>query len=104
MCDDLAAAATAVAGGDWSLLTRTEEPTSISRSIALGRRLIPPAALIAAALAMPHIPGVSVAGPAMTSIQVALIIAAVLGLASVDGPSQDRILSAFGDASKRGPS
>jgi len=103
LCQELAAATAAVATGDWKLLTSEEQSrTAVSWLIAVLRRLVPAAVLVFTAVALPHLPGVTAGGPAMSSIRVGLVIAAILSLASVDTSSQDRVLAAFSNAHKGG--
>jgi hypothetical protein len=102
VCDELATAAVAAAGGDWSLLTGAKEPTTEARAVALLRRLVAPALLTAAALTLPYVPGVAVTGSALTGLQVGLIITAILSLTPVEHSSQDQILGAFRDGNRRG--
>ena len=95
---DLVDASVAMAGGDWTPLPEVEEPTGTSKAFAVGRRLITPVALGAAALLLPYVPGLSSTGPAVTALQVALFVAAVLSLTPVDEASRERILGALGGA------
>jgi hypothetical protein len=62
---------------------------------AVGRRLVAPAVLGAAALVLPHLPGVTLSGSALTTFQVALLVAARLSLTSLDPASREQILGAF---------
>lgn len=99
----LASAAAAVAEGDWSELTSNDPPSRVSRLLTFARRLVTPAALVAAAAALPYLPGVGPAGAATTTVQVGLLVAALLRLTSVEGTAQDRILSAVHDTYQAKP-
>jgi hypothetical protein len=95
LCQELAITSAAVAIGDWKFLTSEQSRTAASRLIAFVRRLLPAGVLAFTAAALPRLPGITASGPAMASIRVGLIVAAILSLASVDNASQDRVLSAF---------
>jgi hypothetical protein len=92
---NLAEMTAAVATGNWDLLPPLPQHSRVSRVAAVGRRLIAPAVLGAVAVALPYLPGVTGNGAALTSIQVALFVAAALSLTSLDQPSRDRILRAI---------
>jgi hypothetical protein len=92
-----------VAEGDWSGLTSNDPPSRVSRLLAFARRLVTPAVLVAAAVALPYLPGVGPAGAATTTVQVGLLVAALLRLTSVEGTAQDRILSAVHDTYQAKP-
>lgn len=93
----LASAAADAAEGDWSGLTGNNAPSRGSRLLALTRRLVTPALLVAAAAALSYLPTVAPAGVATTTIQIGLLIAALLRLTPVDGTARDQILSAVHD-------
>jgi hypothetical protein len=100
VCHDIVIAATAVAGGDWQALNSNEITATRTRLVAFGRRLLPAGALLATALALPHLPGITVEGAALSSVRAGLIIAAVLSLVSAGNPSADQALGAFSDTTK----
>jgi hypothetical protein len=99
---DLADVAVGLAAGDWTVLPRMQQRTGASRLAAVGRRLVAPAVLGAAALVLPHLPGVTLSGSALTTFQVALLVAATLSLTSLDPASREQILGAFTDSHRRG--
>lgn len=99
----LAAAAAAVAAGDWSGLTSDERPSRASRLLALARRLVTPAVLATAAIALPYLPGVDAGGTATTTVRIGLLVAALLQLTSTDGTAQDRILTAVRESYQTKP-
>jgi hypothetical protein len=62
--------------------------------------LLPQVALAGAAVALPHVPDITVNAAELTSIQTGLFVAVILSLIAMDAPQQDRILNAFGTATK----
>lgn len=100
---ELAIAVAAAAHGDWSPLTADSESSRTSRLNAILRRLLAPVILAGTALVLPHLPAAPASGTSLASIQIGLMIAAVLTLASVDNTSQDRVLGALGGIGGRDP-
>jgi hypothetical protein len=98
---DLAEAAVAVAGGDWTLLLAHDVPPRPSRRRRIIRRLLPAGALATAALLLPYLPGLGLTDAQQTTLQAALLIGAVLSLTSADQATRDPILDAFGDPHRR---
>jgi hypothetical protein len=92
---ELAGAAVAVAAGDWTPLPSAEPQTSLRRR-ALLRRSVVALLLAGSALLLPRLPGVAVTGAPLGSIQIALLVGAVLSLTPLDPASRERILDAFG--------
>jgi len=98
---ELASTAVALAAGDWAPALGKDPPAPRSHWLAITRRVAAAALLVAAALLLPYLPGVIPTGPALTSLQVALIVTAALSLTPVDPAARDRVLSAFGDSRHR---
>jgi hypothetical protein len=59
------------------------------------RRLMVAATIAATALLLPELPGVNLTGSQLASVQIALLIGAVLSLTPIDPASRERILGAF---------
>lgn len=95
--DDLARAAMAVARGDWTAVPEIQERNRRSRIFVIARRLVTPILLGGTALLLPHLPGVRLAGSASTSLQAALLLAAVLSLTPLDESSREQVLGLFKD-------
>jgi hypothetical protein len=100
---ELAIAVAAAARGDWSPLSTDTESRRTSRLSAILRRLVAPTILAGTAAILPYLPTVPADGPSLASIQIGLVIAAVLTLASVDNTAQDRVLGALGGIGGRDP-
>lgn len=99
--DDLAGAAAALAVGDWSTSAGPSPTVGLRLRLAgIVRRLLPPVVLAGTAVALPHVPEVTINAAALTSIQTGLFVAAILSLIAIDAPQQDRILNAFSTATK----
>jgi hypothetical protein len=62
---------------------------------------VTPILLGGAALLLPHLPHIKLTGPALTSVQAALLLAAVLSLTPLDAISREQILGAFTDPHHR---
>jgi hypothetical protein len=97
---DLVKAIVALAGGEWEPLPPVGEPTGTSKVAAIGRRLMSLVILGAAALLIPHLPGLTLTEAGVTTLQVALFGAAVLSLTPRDA-AQERILGGFGEGQPR---
>jgi hypothetical protein len=92
---ELAATAVSVARGRWEPVPELPQPTRASRMMTMARRLVAPSALATTAFALPHLPGVTLSGSALTSFQVALLVASALTLTPLDHSSRERVLGAF---------
>jgi hypothetical protein len=99
---DLLDACVALATGDWTPLPDSNEPSGTSRAAAFGRRLITPVVLVAAALLIPNLPGLVLTEPAVTTLQVALFVAAAFSLTPREEASRERLLGVVGDAHRGG--
>lgn len=97
LCREIAAAASAAAQGDWSLLMREKEPHAWYKRRAV-RRLWPAAALVAAAAALLFVPGVET--PQASGAQVVLLVTAALVATGVGGTTRDTIIQAYRDAGR----
>lgn len=98
---ELAEVAVGVAAGDWTALPPSPQHTGVSRLVAIGRRLVAPVVTGSAALVLPHLPGVTLSGSALTTFQVALFVTAALSLTSLDPAAREQILGAFNDPTRR---
>ncbi|GAA0904382.1 hypothetical protein [Virgisporangium aurantiacum] len=95
---------TALARGDWSQVTTDEDdPHRPAIVVRLAKGILPASVLTAAAIGLPHIPGVAATGAALTSIQIGLAAAAALSLIPVDAPHRDHVLNALSSATRRNP-
>ncbi|MFE4373982.1 hypothetical protein ACFRMN_38275 [Streptomyces sp. NPDC056835] len=85
---------------DWDALTAAAEPvTALSRLRRTAVALWPPVVLLAAAIALPWIPGVEQAPALMNGLRVTLVVTAVLGLAlPPESAARTSILDALGKA------
>ncbi|MFC7482820.1 hypothetical protein ACFQX7_26420 [Luedemannella flava] len=99
----LARTAVAVVRGDLSAIPGSVPVGRRQWLTTLLHRIPSVAALLAAAAALPYVPGVAGAGSAVTTARVGLVIAAVLVLASVDSSSQSRIVDVLGGTPRGGP-
>lgn len=99
--DDLMKIALAVAKEDWAVLPPPQKRTSRSWLFALARRIIVAIVLAGVAVLLPHLPDVRLTGSALTSLQAALFVAAILSLTPVDASSRERVISAFTDPGDR---
>jgi hypothetical protein len=96
---DLVEFVAAAVEGDWSRLAEDSGPvTRPSRLGKLARRLVAPVVLVGTAVGLPYLPGIPAGSSGVTTIQIGLVVAAVLTLASVDSSAQDRVLGALGGA------
>jgi hypothetical protein len=98
---DLAEAAVATASGNWTPILAHPLPPRPSKARRFIRRLVPAGSLAAAALVLPHAPGLSLTDAQLTTIQAALFVGAVLSLTSVDQGAREQILDAFSDPHRR---
>lgn len=89
--------AVGLAAGDWSVVEDYPLPTVGSRLRAIGRHLLPVGVLVAAAFGLPYVPGVA-AADSLTGVQIALLVAAVMTLLSVESSTRETVRSAFRDA------
>jgi hypothetical protein len=99
--NDLVEESVAVARGDWTSLPVAQQRTSGSWMLVLARRLVTPILLAGIALLLPHLPDVRLTGSALTSIQAALLVTAVLSLTPLDPSSREQVLGAFADPHHR---
>ncbi|MFE7568504.1 hypothetical protein ACFU76_16335 [Streptomyces sp. NPDC057539] len=85
---------------DWDALTAAAEPvTALSRLRRTAATLWPPVVLLAAAIALPWIPGVEQAPALVNGLRVTLVVTAVLGLALPrESAARTSILDALGKA------
>jgi len=98
---DLADTAVAVASGNWTPILAHPLPPRPSKVGRFIRRLVPAGSLAAAAVVLPHVPGLSLTDAQLTTIQAALFVGAVLSLTSVDQGAREQILDAFSDPHRR---
>jgi len=98
---DLADTAVAVASGNWTPILAHPLPPRPSKVRRFIRRLVPAGSLAAAAVVLPHVPGLSLTDAQLTTIQAALFVGAVLSLTSVDQGAREQILDAFSDPHRR---
>lgn len=101
MVDSLAAEMSALVGGDWSKIYQNHEPVLRSKLQTLAHRAVAPVLLLAVAIGLNYMPGITVPTPGLRSIQVGLLATAFLALVSVDSNTTSSILSALRDAMKR---
>ncbi|NUT20901.1 MAG: hypothetical protein HOV77_17110 [Hamadaea sp.] len=93
----LAKAIKAVSAGDWQELPEAVPTPQRSMLVIVGRRIVAPLVLTAAALGLPHVTGIGLAGAALTSIQATLLAAAVLSLIPSETATRDRVADALRD-------
>lgn len=101
--NDIAVLLTMAAAGAWTEPTDATTVVRPSRIRRLARRCVAPVALAATAFVLPYVPGVSADDAAIRAIQIGLVTASLLTLASVDGSAQDRVLGALGSAGRHSP-
>lgn len=101
LVDDMAADMDRLANGDWSTIRLSRHVGLTSRFRSLANRLVAPVLLVATALGLNIMPGITAVGPGLRSIQIGLLAAAALSLVPADSRTASSILSSLKDATKR---
>jgi hypothetical protein len=92
----------ALTRGDWSWGKPEDEAAAVQhRAVRVLKRIVPSVVLLAAAIGLPYLPGVTASTTSLTGIQVGLGLAAALSLVPIEATYRENVMSAYVDATKR---
>lgn len=93
--EDMKRTVLAISSNDWSSLPEVAPVSRVSKFRQFGRKFSTIALLVAAAVSVPYVPFVNIEGNAAATMQVALLVSAILALIPAEGDAKRQILGMF---------